>query len=969
MKRDEAVGMLASRLAVPPRDSAPLRSLARRLGDWPLLLRLAGAQLRERMERGDTLEGALAFVNRALDKRGAVAFDRANPAARNDAVVTTIAASLDLLNEHDRRRVVELSIFSEAKTVPLSAAAALWDLDPFDTEELVQRLDDASLLDFDLKTGVLRMHDVLRAHLQTQIENPASVHAKLVNGQWRDPFALPDTFAWRWIGWHLAQAGEIERLQDLLLDFKWVAAKLDATDVHSLASEFDLVGQVEPFMTVRDALRLSAFSIDRDENQLGVQLCGRLESGQSPALDRLLDAARRYGAAPHLRLVFPTLSHPGGALVALLKGHGASIEAMDVSRDGSRAVTGAVDWTIRIWDLQTWLSVRVLEGHAGTVHSVAFTPDGRQVLSASEDRSLRIWDAETGDCLHVLHGHREAVRGAAVAPDGRSAASLSEDGSVRVWDLERRQSERLFDGAFHQLRGIAYIGDGSRIVFGAGDGTARVIDVTTKQEVARIAGQRAIVTAVASSRDGRWLLAGADDGSVKLWDLTSGQLLRTFAGHTKGVGCVLFGERGNWAASGGSDRLLRIWDLQTGAELNSMEGHAGSIRAIGALGADRLLSASADRTVCCWRLQSARPSSRPQVQEGAISMMAVSAKGNRVVAGSAGLTVEVWDGKTGANIRSLTGHRQAVQALRLTADGSVALTASRDRTLRVWDTGTGQEIHVLKGHLDSIAGAVMTPAGDKAVSLSLDRTLRLWDLRQGSLVRVLITEGSERTAEHLRFRTYELGETVPLQIDSTDLAVPRGARIAISPDGSRAIFADGGTVGIWHLDSGRVVPTVIEDFQTEELAIDGDRAVVGSLFGTVCVIDARDGRFRVLDGRRDTAAGGKVLDIVVDAAGGRATTATGDGSVTAWDLDSGVRIVAVRGEYDAAEAVAIAPNGRLAYVVRGDTIAVSSLVARDPPKKLSFDHRITAIAVTPDGLNAALGDESGRVHFLELDRG
>jgi hypothetical protein len=34
---------------------------------------------------------------------------------------------------------------------------------------------------------------------------------------------------------------------------------------------------------------------------------------------------------------------------------------------------------------------------------------------------------------------------------------------------------------------------------------------------------------------------------------------------------------------------------------------------------------------------------------------------------------------------------------------------------------------------------------------------------------------------------------------------------------------------------------------------------------------------------------------------------------------------------------------------------------------LSLDHNITAIAVTSDGLHAAVGDESGRVHVLTLD--
>src|SRR4030095_15374280 len=366
-------------------------------------------------------------------------------------------------------------------------------------------------------------HDVVRSDFFARLGDAAAVHARLVQNGWPDPYGLPGSFAWRGFGWALVQGGESAVLRRLLWDFSWLTAKLKAPDVHALLEDLEIVGQDEPLSTIRDALRLSAYNVARDPRQLGTQLCGRLEPGRFPDIDRLIESVPGHEAAPRLRLLHPTLTHPGGALVAILKGHAGSIEALDVGPKGARGGTGSTDWTLRLWDLQTWKAVRVFEGHAGRVHAVAFTPGGRQIVSGSEDRSLRLWDADTGECLAVLRGHYEAVRGVAVAPDGRAVVSISEDGSARRWDLGQRRSVQLFKGAFPPLRGIAYTPDGARVVFGAGDGTVRVLDVTTGAVLSVLGGQHAIVSALAVAMDGRRLLAGSDDGSLRLWDLSSGQ--------------------------------------------------------------------------------------------------------------------------------------------------------------------------------------------------------------------------------------------------------------------------------------------------------------------------------------------------------------------------------------------------------------------------------------------------------------
>ena len=70
----------------------------------------------------DTVERALDYINRSLDKRGVTAFDRKDSTQRNAAVSRAIELSLGLLEGQDRVRLGELAIFPEDTRIPLALA-------------------------------------------------------------------------------------------------------------------------------------------------------------------------------------------------------------------------------------------------------------------------------------------------------------------------------------------------------------------------------------------------------------------------------------------------------------------------------------------------------------------------------------------------------------------------------------------------------------------------------------------------------------------------------------------------------------------------------------------------------------------------------------------------------------------------------------------------------------------------------
>ena len=88
----------------------------------------------------------------------------------------------------------------------------------------------------------------------------------------------------------------------------------------------------------------------------------------------------------------------------------------------------------------------------GEVFSVAITPDGTRAVSGGDDATVRVWDLATGSERAVLAGHTRPVWSVAITPDGARAASGGGDGTVRVWDLATGHEQAALTG--HARRGL-----------------------------------------------------------------------------------------------------------------------------------------------------------------------------------------------------------------------------------------------------------------------------------------------------------------------------------------------------------------------------------------------------------------------------------------------------------------------------------------------------------------------------------
>ena len=900
LSEDQALALLAEWVKQPASalpDEAG--TLVRHCGYLPLAISVAGAMVRDGTVWTDLLEALEEGNLRFLD----------HPYA---SVFTSLRLSLDALQEDVRARYLELAVAPEDVPMPAAVVMRLWahtgGLRNYESRKLLADLEKKGLLYLEGEgdTASVRFHDLQRDFLQLAADDIRALHAKLLDAYartlapataetYRAWWTLPagEPYIWYHLSDHLAKADRRRELRALLLDYRWIAAKLRATDVNALLRDFDaLAGDRSPGL-VQGALRLSAHVLAKDPAQLVGQLTGRLLHVEDGEIRALLSQVRAKATAPWLRPLTPILTPAGGALIRTLEGHMEEVMGVAVTPDGQRAVSASTDCTLKVWALGTGAVLHTLEDKPGSVYGVAVTPDGQRAVSTHED-TLRVWDLASGAVLHTLKHHtlkgHAIVAGVAVTADGMRAVSACEDRTLKVWDLATGAVLHTLKGHAAGVTAVAVTPDGLRAVSASDDKTLKVWDLATGAVLHTLKGHAYGVTAVAVTPDGKRAVSASWEETLKVWDLATGTVLHTIEGHTERVTGVAVTPDGRRAVSASADKTLKVWDLATGVALHTLEGHARSVTGV-AVTPDglRVVSASADKTLKVWDLAAG---AMPHVLEGhrdRVTGVAVTPDGVRAVSASWDNTLKVWDIATGAELRTLEGHTDWVTGVAVTPDGRRAVSASDDETLKVWDLATGAVLHTLEGHARLVNGIAVTPDGTRAVSGFYYGTLKVWDLATGAVLHTL-----ER---HWKWIT----------------------GVAVTPDGQRAVSASQDkTLNVWNLATGTALPlhTLIghADWVTGvAVSPDGQRAVSASRDNTLKIWDLATGTMlRTLEGHADSVTG-----VAVSPDGQRAVSVSEDRTLKVWDLAT-CAVVATFTTDGPTTACAVAPDG--VTLVAGDAL-------------------------------------------------
>ena len=230
--------------------------------------------------------------------------------------------------------------------------------------------------------------------------------------------------------------------------------------------------------------------------------------------------------------------------------HGSkSVTALALDPNGSRVVSGSIDYEMKFWDfqgmdssLQSFRAITPCECHP--IKNLEFSANGDVILVIS------------GACIAKVVDRDGFVKGETVKGDQYIADMSHTKGHTAM----------LNDGVWHPR-------EKQEFATCSNDGTCRIWDVQNlkaQKSVIKprsLGGLRAPPNTCLYSRNGELICVGCNDGSVQMWDtrrsfVNTTHLIRSAHNNGSEISCLKFSYEGNSLLSRGTDDTLKLWDMK-----------------------------------------------------------------------------------------------------------------------------------------------------------------------------------------------------------------------------------------------------------------------------------------------------------------------------------------------------------------------------------------------------------------------
>ncbi len=601
-------------------------------------------------------------------------------------------------------------------------------------------------------------------------------------------------------------------------------------------------------------------------------------------------------------------------------------EISSSSSNGSKVVIGSKG-VVHIWDVSEGTG-QSLGAHEGRVLSVDLSDDGTKAVSSGNDGRIMVWHLNGNsqargskeELGRIPCGMKKECNGPPdsckiwcvvwnvdMSQSGRLVASGSSDGIVRVWDLDSPGTPREVGDLGSPVRSVRFSEDESFIVSGSMDGTVNVwaTDKSWSVSADSLCSHRGPVLSVDVSSDGNRVVSGGDDGYVYISKLDEKRnRCVPITGHAGRVTKVDFSPDGKRMVSAGIDGRINIWYLKNEMIQSHRElrGHGGKVVDAGFTAEDtQIVSSGEDGAIRLWSI-----GDRNVVGMHESLIPAVHFSDNDVISASADGTLRRWDTTatelSGNSFCSIEGASGRLWSFDISPDNKWLAAGEEGGLLiicRLDNSGKPKKIAV-HDSTAAIRSVSFDRKGSRLVTGASDGEIRVWEWKD------------DNDLEMIR-----------------ELAYPEEAKesevwsVCFSPDGSHVAVggrqADGGGwIGLWSLSNSEnplwFKKPPLSSVNSVVFSPDSTRIAGAGTNGTIILLTSKEGKKdRWLTGF------GPIYTMDYSPDGTRLIAGDRDGRIMLWRINGNDNPTPVMlGRHEGAILdVAFSPNGR--YVISSGT--------------------------------------------------
>jgi len=341
-------------------------------------------------------------------------------------------------------------------------------------------------------------------------------------------------------------------------------------------------------------------------------------------------------------------------------GHSDSVVTMDISPDGKYMVSGSLDKTIRLWDIESGEELKTFNlydnGVSQNEHSdddkifsVTITADGKSIISGHSNTV--IFDIESGEKLdisyktflrtnlnrnHIISENYNQIEwydlesketfkeiyldrnytkefevlAITVSEQYIVIASSYYSNYFELIDISTEETIQTFrDKTYIEPKQEEYEEDCTYYIKGAGD---REMEEEAEIEALYASGnyrpsidRNFYDSLFIITFDEKNVISITFNNTLSLWDIKNGEQLKVFSGHKSSINSIALTPNGKYIVSGSSDKTIKLWDIESAEELKSFIGHKDSINTVSVTPNGKyIISGSDDNTLKLWDIES-----------------------------------------------------------------------------------------------------------------------------------------------------------------------------------------------------------------------------------------------------------------------------------------------------------------------------------------------------------------------------